>query len=141
MRADESQGSPYKFVKQSEFVRKVVKNEMAEWRQFRGWLYGTEWEELPVDEVSVGAFSPEAVQSLMLSHQIDVKVLWLDVPLHERLRRSVRRDGFRWETIRRTVSDACSKSILSVCRDVYHVNGMNQAEVNEMLCALASAMV
>lgn len=72
---------------------------------FRGWFYGTRYDELQENKINIGVFNPAGVRSLRSAAGINVVPILCEVPFGERMRRARKRDGISLETLRRGVTD------------------------------------
>ena len=105
-RIGEENGEDYWFVSREEFESNRSRGVFIEWSEFNGWLYGTPHQAVQ-ERVNVGVFNLDGLASLA-KHQeeYDVVPVFMETPLLERLRRSVRRDGPSFEIVRRAFADA-----------------------------------
>ena len=104
-RMGEENGEDYWFVSREEFESNRSRGVFIEWSEFNGWLYGTPRSAIQ-EGVNVGVFNLDGLASLA-KHQeeYDVVPVFMEAPLLERLRRSVRRDGLSLEIVRRALAD------------------------------------
>lgn len=91
-REGEINGVNYHFITGEEFGEKVLNGEMIEAACFNNWFYGTGYESLRSDCVNIGVFNPEGVESLMLAHNVKLKVFYVRASDKERLLRQLNRE-------------------------------------------------
>lgn len=105
-RAGEENGIDYWFASKEEFKSAKNRGNFIEWSEFNGWFYGTPHDAVQ-ESVNVGVFNLDGLAALA-KHQDEYEVVpvFMEAPLLERLRRSVRRDGFSLEIVRRAFADA-----------------------------------
>lgn len=93
MREGEVEGKDYNFVTIEEFTEKVLNGEMLEATDFNDWFYGTEISALKENEVNVGVFNPDGIESLAQDGRIDLRVIYLNVEDKIRMIRSLNREN------------------------------------------------
>ena len=63
-RPGEQDGIDYHFLKSEQAAELILNGEVAQVVDFRGWLYGTLWDDLKEDKINIGIFNPRAVDYL-----------------------------------------------------------------------------
>lgn len=98
----------YHFTTEGGFIAQERQNWFAECSSFRGWKYGTRYDEFYKDTVNVGTFDLKAIKRLKESDAIDeLIVVYLQEPANVRLKRYKAREGrVRPEMYRRLFTDA-----------------------------------
>ena len=85
-------GEDYHFISEIEFTDKVLRGEMLEATEFRGWFYGTPVNSLAHDKINIGIFSPAAVEALIDDPRLHVVVVEISCSDKLRLTRSLMRE-------------------------------------------------
>ena len=93
MREGEVDGVDYFFVSPETFAEQVLNFDMIEATNFNDWFYGTSKDALVNDAINIGVFSPEAVEALLESSEIELMVLELAVSDKTRLLRQLNREA------------------------------------------------
>lgn len=98
----------YHFTTEGGFIAQERRNWFVEHSSFRGWKYGTRYDELCTDAVNIGTFDLKAVKRLKESDAIDeLIVVYLQESASVRLKRYKTREGrVRPEMYRRLLTDA-----------------------------------
>ena len=93
MREGEVDGVDYFFVSPETFAEQVLNFDMIEATNFNDWFYGTSKDALVNDAINIGVFSPEAVEALLESSEIELMVLELAASDKTRLLRQLNREA------------------------------------------------
>ena len=92
MREGEVDGVDYFFISPETFAEQVLNFDMIEATNFNDWFYGTSKDALVNDAINIGVFSPEAVEALRESSEIELMVLELIASDKTRLLRQLNRE-------------------------------------------------
>jgi guanylate kinase len=92
MREGEVDGVDYFFISPETFAEQVLNFDMIEATNFNDWFYGTSKSALVSDIINIGVFSPEAVEALLESPDIELMVLELAASDKTRLLRQLNRE-------------------------------------------------
>lgn len=96
----------YHFSSKTDFEIGIKLEEFLEYCQFRGWYYGTEKTEISTENVNVGIFNPAGMKALaQWQDKYTIVPIYCVSTLTERIRRSIKRDGFKIEILRRAFTD------------------------------------
>ena len=93
MREGEVNGVDYFFISPETFAEQVLNFDMIEATNFNDWFYGTSKSALVSDIINIGVFSPEAVEALLESPDIELMVLELAASDKTRLLRQLNREA------------------------------------------------
>lgn len=93
MREGEADGVDYFFISPETFAEQVLNFDMIEATNFNDWFYGTSKDALINDAINIGVFSPEAVEALLESPEIELMVLELAASDKTRLLRQLNREA------------------------------------------------
>lgn len=93
MREGEVDGVDYFFISPETFAEQVLNFDMIEATNFNDWFYGTSKSALVSDIINIGVFSPEAVEALLESPDIELMVLELAASDKTRLLRQLNREA------------------------------------------------
>ena len=93
MREGEVDGVDYFFISPETFAAQVLNFDMIEATNFNDWFYGTSKDALVNDAINIGVFSPEAVEALLESPEIELMVLELAASDKTRLLRQLNREA------------------------------------------------
>ena len=93
MREGEVDGVDYFFISPETFAEQVLNFDMIEATNFNDWFYGTSKDALVNDAINIGVFSPEAVEALLESSEIELMVLELAASDKTRLLRQLNREA------------------------------------------------
>lgn len=106
-REGEVDGINYHFLTHDDFAEQINQGKMMEVTIFRGWCYGTSFDNLVSDKINIGVFNPSGVAMLMDSDNIDVFPIWIQASDKTRLLRQLNRehDPDVKEIIRRFTTD------------------------------------
>ena len=92
MRVGEKEGDEYHFVSRDEFEKMIADDELLEYQEFGGELYGCSKKEWENSDVVIMA--PQGVENLKnLNLRDECFVIYVDIPYHERRRRLCSREG------------------------------------------------
>ena len=90
-REGEVDGKDYHFVPKEYFLNHL--NDFLEYQEFRGWLYGTRYEDLSEDKINIGVFNLDGISDLLSSEMADkLKVIYLVADDKTRLIRQLQRE-------------------------------------------------
>lgn len=93
MREGEVDGVDYFFISPETFAEQVLNFDMIEATNFNDWFYGTSKDALVNNAINIGVFSPEAVEALLESPEIELMVLELAASDKTRLLRQLNREA------------------------------------------------
>ncbi len=93
MREGEVNGVDYFFISPETFAEQVLNFDMIEATNFNDWFYGTSKDALVNNAINIGVFSPEAVEALLESPEIELMVLELAASDKTRLLRQLNREA------------------------------------------------
>lgn len=93
MREGEVDGVDYFFISPETFAEQVLNFDMIEATNFNDWFYGTSKSALVSDIINIGVFSPEAIEALLESPDIELMVLELAASDKTRLLRQLNREA------------------------------------------------
>lgn len=93
MREGEVNGVDYFFISPETFAEQVLNFDMIEATNFNDWFYGTSKDALVNNAINIGVFSPEAVEALLESPDIELMVLELAASDKTRLLRQLNREA------------------------------------------------
>ena len=93
MREGETNGVDYFFISPETFAEQVLNFDMIEATNFNDWFYGTSKDALVNNAINIGVFSPEAVEALLESPEIELMVLELAASDKTRLLRQLNREA------------------------------------------------
>lgn len=93
MREGEVDGVDYFFISPETFAEQVLNFDMIEATNFNDWFYGTSKSALVNNAINIGVFSPEAVEALLESPEIELMVLELAASDKTRLLRQLNREA------------------------------------------------
>lgn len=88
----EVEGKDYYFLNNDQFYDKIVSNEMLEAAVFNDWCYGTQVSSLKENEINVGVFNPEGIETLREDKRINLLAVQLECPDKIRLIRQLNRE-------------------------------------------------
>lgn len=88
----EKEGIDYYFITEEDFTRKLLNYEIAEATDFRGWFYGTSYDEIKPDKINVGVFNKEGIECLLEDKKLDVYPVYIEADEKTRLIRSLERE-------------------------------------------------
>ncbi len=91
-REGEQNGVNYHFLNNEEFADRIFKNEMFEATLFNGWAYGTSKDSLSLEDVNIGVFNPEGIETLLTCPDVELKIFRVMVPDNIRLIRQLSRE-------------------------------------------------
>ena len=93
MREGEENDKDYHFISPSDFYVLDQTNNLFGISNFRGWLYGTSYDELKEDKINIGIFDPDRINDILENEKdIDLKVANIIVTDKERLIRQLNRE-------------------------------------------------
>lgn len=93
MREGEENGKDYHFISPSDFYVLDQTNNLFGISNFRGWLYGTSYDELKEDKINIGIFDPDRINDILENEKdIELKVANIIVMDKERLIRQLNRE-------------------------------------------------
>lgn len=107
-RDGEIDGIDYHFIDVDTFVDMKYKNKFIESMEFRGWRYGTSFDSFKRDCINICVMDPKGIGDLSAYYVLtyNIEFFYLDVPLHIRLLRSIKREHkFKFEYLRRAFVD------------------------------------
>lgn len=107
-REGEVDGVDYHFIDVDTFVDMKYKNKFIESMEFRGWRYGTSFDSFKRDCINICVMDPKGIIdfSWYYAFTYHIEFFYLDVPLHIRLLRSIKREyKFKFEYLRRAFVD------------------------------------
>lgn len=98
----------YYFTTDGGFIAQERQNWFIESSNFRGWRYGTRYDELYKGAVNIGTFDLKTIKRIQESGTVDeLIVVYLQEPVDVRFKRYKARDGrVKFETYRRIAADA-----------------------------------
>lgn len=91
-RDGEEDGESYFFLEPNIFMQSIIKKEMLEYTEFRGWYYGTAVNQLDKNKINIGVFNPAGVRSLLQDCRLDVRIVYIQADDKIRLLRSLNRE-------------------------------------------------
>lgn len=98
--------SAYHFLSKQTFEDRIKQDSFLEYCKFRGWYYGTEHRDIQEDKVNVGVFNPAGMRALLKQQDKYIIVpVYCYVDFWTRISRSLSRDGFKFEILRRALVD------------------------------------
>ena len=92
MREGEIDGKNYYFLKDDVFMKKIWTGEMLECTTFNDWHYGTSIDALRKDKVNVGVFNIAGIEFMLEQPDLDITIVYVNVPAKERLMRQLNRE-------------------------------------------------
>lgn len=105
---------------------------------YRGWRYGTSPDEIIADKLNVIGCDIMAVTQLLRHNaEYDIHVIYLDVNFTTQLARLLHRDGIKFETFRRIVSDMITND--KYAKDLLKDDGAMFVKVDDNFGLLAKA--
>jgi len=105
-RGGEVDGKDYKFVTEQSFLRLIRENELKDYTIFAGEYHGievSEWLSCEILQMEAGG-----INRLDADDREDSYVIYLDVPIHERIRRMKTRGWEDKKVVSRLISDSLS---------------------------------
>lgn len=91
-REGEVDGINYHFLSHDDFAEQINQGKMMEVAIFRGWCYGTSFDNLAPDNINVGVFNPSGIAMLMDDSNIDLFPVWIQASDKTRLLRQLNRE-------------------------------------------------
>lgn len=91
-REGEVDGINYHFLSHDDFGEQINQGKMMEVAIFRGWCYGTSFDNLAPDNINIGVFNPSGVAMLMDNNNIDLFPIWIQASDKTRLLRQLNRE-------------------------------------------------
>ena len=91
-REKEIDGVDYHFISNSQFTDKFLNGELIEAASFNGWMYGTGFENLRINEFNIGVFSPAALSALHGEPGVELLIFYVSATPKERLLRQLKRE-------------------------------------------------
>lgn len=82
----------YHFLTTEHAAKLILDGEVAQVVDFRGWLYGTLWDDLKEDKINIGIFNPKAVDYLNDYVDLDITTVYIIASDKERLLRQLLRE-------------------------------------------------
>lgn len=99
-------GTEYNFVNGIDYTNKIRDGRYLYRSDFRGWYYGFDKRQLEMAEINIIIANPTNYNNIMkLSDTYDIYTFYIDVGTKSRIKRSLDRDGFNLEMLRRLISD------------------------------------
>lgn len=89
-REGEVEGKDYHFVSNDYFENH--KDNFLEFQEFRGWLYGTRYQDLSFDKINIGVFNPDGLCDLIYSKVGKIHIIYLVTDDKTRLIRQLQRE-------------------------------------------------
>lgn len=91
-RQGERDGIDYHFLPEDDIGELIENGSVAQVEDFRGWLYGTLWDELKEGKINIGIFNPRAVEHLADYVDLDITTVYITAPDKDRLLRQLQRE-------------------------------------------------
>lgn len=92
IRENEVDGVNYHYLTDEEFLRKKDNGEMLETADFRGWHYGTSYDNLNENKVNIGVYNPTGYMSLLDNDNVEVYGIMVNCSNKERVIRQLNRE-------------------------------------------------
>ena len=88
----EVDGKDYHFLSNEEFATQVLNGSMLEATEFRGWFYGTALSSLDIDNINIGVFNINGIETLLDDSRLEVYPVLVYAPDKLRLLRQLNRE-------------------------------------------------
>lgn len=92
MREGEKPGFTYHYISEKKFKRMIKKNKFIQYKDFRGWLYGTAKSEWYSKDLFI--MTPEGLEQLSEKDRASSFVIYIDIPEDIRRKRLEERNDF-----------------------------------------------
>lgn len=117
IRENEVDGVNYHYLTDEEFLRKKDNGEMLETADFRGWHYGTSYDNLNENKVNIGVYNPTGYMSLLDNDNVEVYGIMVNCSNKERVIRQLNREEHPDvdEIIRRYSTDKADFDYMWIC--------------------------
>ena len=92
-REGEVNGKDYYFIDEQTFSNQIMKGEMLEATDFRGWFYGTQESALTDQTVNIGVFNPAGLSALQQNPEINLITVYVTAKDKTRLMRCLSRES------------------------------------------------
>lgn len=92
IRENEVDGVNYHYLTDEEFLRKKDNGEMLETAVFRGWHYGTSYDNLNENKANIGVYNPTGYMSLLDNDNVEVYGIMVNCSNKERVIRQLNRE-------------------------------------------------
>lgn len=92
MREGEINGKDYHFIDEDKIGNMIENGTVAQVEDFRGWLYGTLWDDYDPKKLNIGIFNPRAVEYLNDYDNMDITTIYITAPDKDRLLRQLNRE-------------------------------------------------
>lgn len=143
-RENECDGRDYYFTTDSLAKYFIDDDQFLEYNHFNNWFYGTRKTELEKAKVTIMVLNPFGIRQVIkntMGRDIDIYVIYLEVPVGVRLFRSIKREGkFKKEFLRRLKADNKDFKNLSFYHRVNYIKVNYEDDRNEVIMDLAKRL-